>query len=165
MIGVLATPATFQGELYASVVDRFAEGVRILQSTLPGLVEQIEAGKLEDAEVRRILNQGIEPLLERGADTLVLGCTHFPFVLDVIQSLSGQEVEVIDPSPAIARRTQQVLSERQAIAAQDQEGSIVYITSGDVGHFQRQLERLDMPIGEVRQARWENERLHIDLKD
>ncbi len=159
IVGVLATPATFQGELFASVVDRFAEDIRVLQTTLPGLVEHIEAGELDGPEITRILKQGIEPLLERGADTLVLGCTHFPFVLTTIQSLSGDRVEVIDPSPAIARRTQQVLEENRSISSSAHKGSIEYLTSGDIDQFKRALKQLAMPPGEVKQALWEEGRL------
>jgi glutamate racemase len=159
VVGVLATPATFQGELFSSVVDRYAEGIQVLQSTLPGLVERIESGDLDSAEVNQILNAGIEPLLERGADTLVLGCTHYPFVLPAIQSISGAEVEVIDPSPAIARRTRQVLEQEHSLTEDGQEGRTWYITSGDASPFERILDLLQMPTGEIKQATWQAGRL------
>ena len=81
VVGVLATPATFQGELFASVVERFAAGVRVLQQTVPGLVERIEAGDLDGEATRRLLQQAVEPLLRQGADTIVLAFTHYPFVI------------------------------------------------------------------------------------
>jgi glutamate racemase len=164
IVGVLATPATFQGELFTSVVDRYAEGIQVLQSTLPGLVERIESGDLESLEIKEILRKGIQPLLERGVDQLVLGCTHYPFVLPVIRSLSGDQVEVIDPSPAIARRTHQVLADQQALSKVDQPGEIEYITSADPNVFMSTLELLGIPTGEVKQARWKDNRLQL-IKD
>jgi glutamate racemase len=154
VVGVLATPATFQGELFAALVDRYAEGIQVLQSTLPGLVEHIESGDLKGPEVEEILQKGLEPLLERGADMLVLGCTHFPFVLPTIQSLSGDRVEVIDPSPAIARRTLQVLEAKGMRSQADRPGVIKYMTSGDPSSFERALDQLGIPSGQIQQVWW-----------
>ena len=109
VVGVLATPATFQGELYASVVERFGQGVRLLQHTCPGLVTQIENGALDSAETRRILEEALQPMLDQGIDTVVLGCTHYPFVIPLIQQITGPGVRVIDPAPAVARQVQRLL--------------------------------------------------------
>jgi glutamate racemase len=112
VVAVLATPATFQGALYASVVERFASGVTLLQETCPGLVEQIEAGDLVGSKTKQILAKALLPMLARGADTVVLGCTHYPFVIPLIQDLAGPEVRVIDPAPAVARQVRRVLEQR-----------------------------------------------------
>ena len=114
-VGILATPATFQGELYASVVERFASGVRIFQHTCPGLVAQIEAGHLDTPETRAILEEALLPMLSQGIDTVVLGCTHFPFVIPLIQQIAGAGVRVIDPAPAVARQARRVLQERNLL--------------------------------------------------
>ena len=81
VVGVLATPATFQGELFNSVVERFAQGVRVIPQVCPGLVEQIEAGALNTPATEQMLRGWVEPLLAQGIDALVLGCTHYPFVI------------------------------------------------------------------------------------
>jgi glutamate racemase len=109
VVGVLATPATFQGELYGSVVERFSQGVKLLQNTCPGLVGQIEAGALDAPETRRILEEALQPMLEQSIDTVVLGCTHYPLVIPLIQQIVGPEVRVIDPAPAVARQVQRLL--------------------------------------------------------
>ena len=109
VVGVLATPATFQGELYASVVERFGQGVKLLQNTCPGLVSQIEKGALESREIYQILEDALNPMLEQGIDTVVLGCTHYPFVIPLIQRITGPDVRVIDPAPAVARQVQRLL--------------------------------------------------------
>ena len=111
-VGVLATPATFQGQLYASVVERFAHGVEIYQDTCPGLVEQIEAGALDGPATRIILEAALQPMLAHGIDTVVLGCTHYPFVIPLIQEIVGEDVRVIDPAPAIARQVRRVVEQR-----------------------------------------------------
>jgi glutamate racemase len=111
VVAVLATPATFQGELYASVVERFANGVELLQHTCPGLVSQIESGALDDPATRAILEDALLPMLQRGADTVVLGCTHYPFIIPLIQQIVGHSVRVIDPAPAVARQVRRVLEE------------------------------------------------------
>jgi len=109
LVGVLATPATFQGELYASVVERFGQGVKLFQHTCPGLVTQIENGALDSSETRQILEDALRPMLEQGIDTIVLGCTHYPFVIPLIQQIAGKGVRVIDPAPAVARQVQRLL--------------------------------------------------------
>jgi len=114
-VGVLATPVTFQGELYASVVERFANGVEIFPATCPGLVEQIEAGAPNSSATRTILETALQPMLAQGIDTVVLGCTHYPFVIPLIQEIVGPGVRVIDPAPAVAQQVQRVLANRQAL--------------------------------------------------
>ncbi len=109
VVGVLATPATFQGALYASVVERFAHGVTLLQDTCPGLVQQIENGQLSSGATRDILERALRPMLAQNIDTIVLGCTHYPFVIPLIETISGPGVRVIDPAPAVARQTRRVL--------------------------------------------------------
>jgi glutamate racemase len=87
------TPATFQGALYASVVERFANGVELFQNTCPGLVQQIEQGNLDGEETRRILEEALLPMLEKNIDTVVLGCTHYPFVIPLVQRLWAKASE------------------------------------------------------------------------
>lgn len=132
VVGVLATPATFQGALYASVVERFAGNVRLLQSTCPGLVGRIEAGDLDGPETRRILEEALQPMLAEGIDTVVLGCTHYPFVIPLIHQIAGPGVRVIDPSPAVARQTGRLLWERGLMpeTAPLSKGSVRLYTSG-----------------------------------
>lgn len=134
-VGVLATPATFQGELYASVVERFAQGVEIYQDTCPGLVKQIEVGRLDTPKTRRILERALKPMLAAGIDTVVLGCTHYPFVMPLIQKIVGNDVRVIDPAPAVARQVRRVLEQRKMLAERETEGNALYLTTGDLSRF------------------------------
>ena len=142
VVGVLATPATFQGELYNTLVEKFARDVDVLTSTLPGLVEAIEAGRLDTPQTRAILEEAIKPMLAQGADTLVLGCTHFPFALPLIREIAGPDVNVIDPAPAIARRTQALLQEHHLLSPDGNSVSPQFATSGDLNAFNASIVNL-----------------------
>jgi glutamate racemase len=141
-VGVLATPSTFQGELYASVVERFAQDVQVFQATCPGLVQQIEKGYLETPKTRRILEEALEPMLKEGVDTFVMGCTHFPFVIPLIRKIAGEDVRVIDPAPAIARQTERLLSQFRLLHPSTSKPIHRYLTSGDPNRFSRLLVQL-----------------------
>lgn len=142
VVGVLATSATFQGELYASVVDRHANGVGIVERAGTGLVELIEGGVLAGPELDRVLRTHLEPMIAAGIDTLVLGCTHYPFVADRIRAVLGEGVRLIDPAPAVARQLGRVLASN-GLAASDERGATVrYFTTGDAERFARQVARL-----------------------
>lgn len=142
VVGVLATPATFQGELYASVVERFANGVTVLQDTCPGLVMAIERGNLNGEEIYGILDKALQPMLAQGIDTVVLGCTHFPFVIPVIEAIVGPEVRVIDPAPAVARQVRRLLDERGLRNIKGKPGMVRFLTTGDPGQLEALLLRL-----------------------
>jgi glutamate racemase len=153
-VGILATPATFQGALYSSVVERFANGVKLLQNTCPGLVQQIEQGNLEGEETRRILEEALLPMLERNIDTVVLGCTHYPFVIPLIQRIVGDDVRVIDPAPAVAKQVRRVLEARGMRSESGSRGDIRLYTSGDPDEFKTMLPVLLGEGGEVERVEW-----------
>jgi glutamate racemase len=146
VVGVLATPATFQGELYTSVVERFAGGVRILQHTCPGLVNHIENGDLESRQTRQILEDAIQPMLCEGIDTIVLGCTHYPFVIPLIKKIAGPKVRVINPAPAIARQVRRVLEGRHCLAGplplHSKQARTQFFTTGALDEFQALIPHL-----------------------
>jgi glutamate racemase len=141
-VGVLATPSTFSGELYASVIERFAQDVQIFESTCPGLVAQIEQGALESPETIAILREAIEPMIRQGADTLVMGCTHYPFVIPQISRIAGPGVAVIDPAPAVARQVERVLEAKDLCSTSKSKGKTDYYTSGDPLAFETTFELL-----------------------
>jgi len=158
-VGVLATPATFQGALYASVVERFASGVELFQNTCNGLVQQIEQGNLQGEESRRILNDALLPMLERNIDTVVLGCTHYPFVIPVIQQIVGANVRVIDPAPSVAKQIQRVLEAKGIKNESDARGDVTFYTSGDIGELTSLLPLLLGELGEVKRAVWSDDKI------
>lgn len=102
VIGVLATRATFSSPRYADLMQRFGYEVEILEDPCSGLVELIEVGAVEAAVTEELLRGIVQPMLDKGADTFVLGCTHYPFVRGVIEKIAGPEVQLIDPAPSVA---------------------------------------------------------------
>jgi glutamate racemase len=154
VVGVLATPATFQGELYHRTVDRFASGVTVLQDTCPGLVAQIESGQIDHPETRRILDQALQPMLARSVDRIVLGCTHYPFVIPVIREIVGPGVQIIDPAPAVARQVERVLGRREIKRTSVIEGEIQYFTTGDPTRFREMLAHLGAQPGRTGALSW-----------
>ncbi len=161
VVGVLATPATFQGQLYASVVERFAQGVTVLQDTCPGLVAEIEKGNLSGAETRAILERALRPMVEAGIDTVVMGCTHYPFVIPLISDITGPSVRVIDPAPAIARQAGRLLAQRGWLAAGAAPARTRFITSGDPQAMAALLPVLIGEEGCVEKAVWINDSIFI----
>lgn len=162
VVAVIATEATFQGELFASLLERYAHDVEVLTQVCPGLVEAVEAGALDTPGTAALLRRCLTPLLEAEVDQLVLGCTHYPFLRSTIEAIVGADVSIIDPAPAVARQTASVLARRQAEASGETPGQHVFLTSGDDNCFSRTIDRLLPPSAEpreIRQVRWRGTRL------
>ena len=111
VIGVLATSGTLDSGKFAELVQRFGSQARVIVQPCPGLVEQVELGDLAGPLTRRLLEGFIAPLLDAGADTLVLGCTHFPFLQPLLRELVGEEVAIIETGAAVARQLVRRLAE------------------------------------------------------
>jgi len=163
-VGVLATPTTFSGDLYASVVERFAQHVTIYKSNCPGLVEEIEAGNLDSPNVRGILHEALDPMIEAGIDTVVMGCTHYPFVIPVIEEITGPAVRTIDPAPAVARQVRRLLLERSLLNLGESAGKLRFYTSGDLQAFVELHPMLLGETGDVQQVKW-NACLHLSQEN
>ena len=167
IVGVLATPATFQGTLYASVVERYANDIKIIQKTCPGLVAQIEAGELESSSTEQILRNALSPMIEAHADLVVLGCTHYPFVIPTIKRIVGRDIKVIDPAPAVARQTHRLLSRNGLLTTENQmlnfdlgnSNFIRLLTTGSSDDFSAVVKKLLGISPSVRAVRWGNNQL------
>lgn len=155
VVGVLATTATFQGELFTSVVERFAQGVRVIQQPCPGLVERIESGDLDGPRTEHLLRGWLEPMLAQGIDALALACTHYPFVLPLIERIVGPGVRVIDPAPAIARQVKRLLEEQDAAAPAPGNGGIDGYTSGPAASLSGLAQQVGVPLRAVAHVPWE----------
>jgi len=153
-IGVLATPMTFKGELYTSLVERFAREVTIFQSTCPGLVQQIEAGLIDTPDIRSILEEALSPMMEEGIDAVVLGCTHYPFVIPLIRDITGRGVEIINPAPAVARQVRRLLTQNGLLNSEGQMGEKRFYTSGEPAVMRGLLQRLMGESAHVTKVNW-----------
>ena len=131
IVGVLATSGTLGGERFANLRARHGNGVEIVVQPCPGWVEHVESGDLDSVETEALVRRYVTPLLEKGADTLVLGCTHYPFLRELIQRIAGAEITLIDPSPAVARELLRRLQQQQLLNPQSEAGNERFWTSGD----------------------------------
>lgn len=130
VIGVLATAGTLASRKFSRLLAEHGRDVEVLVQACPGLVEEVEKGELAGPKTRSIVEQCVRPLVEGGADVIVLGCTHYPFVDAVIRDVAGPGVTVIDPAVAVARELRRVLQVSGLLAGQGREGTERFWTSG-----------------------------------
>ncbi len=148
-IGILATKSTLGAEKYRLTRDRFAHGMKVFEHPGEGFVELVEQGQLDGPQVEETVWRSLLPLLENGADTIVLGCTHYPFLLPVLQRLAGENVKFIDPAPAVARRLAQVLKEKGIALENLPHADIQIKSSGQDDSARRILAMVKRSLGEV----------------
>lgn len=116
VVGVLATERSLDGELFRRTAARYGEDIEVLAVAGRGFVELVEEHREATPEAEALVREVVEPMLERGADRIVLGCTHYPFLIPLLRRIIGsREVELIDPSPAVACRVKQLLEERDGL--------------------------------------------------
>ncbi len=130
VVGVLATRQTLSGSKFSRLLAAYGADVQILLQPCPGLVEQVEKGDLSSQTTRSLVEQYVVPLLTKGADTLVLGCTHYPFLIPVIRAIAGPSVTIIDPSAAVARELRRRLQMSELLSQRAQPGMERFWTSG-----------------------------------
>ncbi|MBF8778045.1 glutamate racemase [Pseudomonas fulva] len=116
IVGVLATTGTLQSAKFAALLDRFASNVQVITQPCPGLVELIETGDLNSPVLRTLLGRYVEPLLAAGCDTLILGCTHYPFLKPLLAETVPSHVAVIDTGAAVARQLERLLAGADLLA-------------------------------------------------
>jgi glutamate racemase len=118
-VGVASTEASARSDFLRQLIEEHASGAEVLAVGCPRLVTMVEAGRLEGPDVETVIREYIQPMLDAGIDTLVLGCTHFPAIRNAFQRVAGPEVAVIDSGEAIARRTRYLLTKLELLAASD----------------------------------------------
>lgn len=134
VVGVLATTGTLQSARFAALLDRFASTVKVVTQPCPGLVERVEIGDLTGPLTRALLKGYVAPLLAAGCDTIILGCTHYPFLKPLLRELLPAEVTLIDTGSAVARRLSSLIYEKDQMAT-DTPLECRFWTSGDVEQF------------------------------
>ncbi len=136
IIGILATSRTLASESFARLAEKHGNGLQVLLQPCQGFVEQVEKAELDGPKTEALIRHHVSPLIERGADTLVLGCTHYPFLSAAIQSIVGPEVTIIDPSAAVARELRRRLTTSELLTDKATLGSEHFLTSGSVDAVQ-----------------------------
>ncbi|HNR27000.1 MAG TPA: glutamate racemase [Bacteroidales bacterium] len=133
IVGVLATPGTFKGRLYNRTLATFGGQVKVIERVGEGWVGAVERGDLDTPATREMVRKTIQPMLDEGVDHLVLGCTHYPFLIPVIRSIAGPGVVIVDPAPAVARRVKNLLTNNGLLSGgvPDGEKDLFYTSSAD----------------------------------
>jgi glutamate racemase len=164
VIGVLATSGTLVSNNFAKLHTRFGADVNILVQSCPELVEQVETGDLSGDKTRALIEQYVLPLLAQKADTLVLGCTHYPFLASLIQEIAGPTIAIIDPAAAIARELRRRLASADLLSIESRAGTERFWTSAAPDKtkqvisqlWQRDVEVLGLPNGSSVEATLKN---------
>ena len=141
VVGVLATTQTLQSESVARLCLEHGEGKRILLQACPGWVEAVEEADLHSPQTEALLRQFVVPMMDQGVDTLVLGCTHYPFLRNTLQRIVGDDVVLIDPAVAVATELTRRLGNDRRMDEQHI-GTTRFFTTGDVSHVQQVVAHL-----------------------
>jgi glutamate racemase len=150
-VGVLATSQTLASRKFEKLVEASRGAAEILTQACPGLVEHVEQGTFSRPQTRRLIEQYLQPLLAKGVDTLVLGCTHYPFVADVIRSVAGPGVQVIDPARPVAKEVRRRLDAAGLLRNSHLEGQLRIYSNDASGRLREFLVRLGLERAELRE--------------
>ncbi len=141
VIGVVATERSLDGDLFQNTARRYGEHIEVLTAVGDGFVELVEEDRESTPEAEIAVRRVIEPLLERGSDRIVLGCTHYPFLLPMIERIVGDRAEIIDPSPAVARRVEQLLDEHGLRADGESRKPDIFLTFAGEDYRQKLIDK------------------------
>lgn len=131
-VGVLATKGTLSSSLFHNTSKLFAEGITVLEQEGKGLVELIEAGKIESEEMKKLLHGYLQPMLNQNIDCLVLGCTHYPYLVPVLKDMLPGHINIIDSGEAVARQTKAILERNYLLATTIDRPEYIFHTNADV---------------------------------
>ena len=138
VVGVVATERSLQGEKFLTTLARYGEGVEVIKAVGRGFVEAVEADAELLPQTETLVRQTIEPIIEAGADVIVLGCTHYPFLRAVIDKIIGDRaVRVIDSGEAVEKRVESLLDEYDIRAAVDNRAEYEFLTFADEDYAER----------------------------
>lgn len=142
IIGVLATTGTLKSAQFAGLLESYGRNVKVVTQACVGLVECIERGELNAASTRSLIQQYCSPLLAEGADTIVLGCTHYPFVRYVIEQVVGSQVALIDTGAAVAKQLKRQLEEQELLSTSKQPVDVQFWTNSTAENAKQVIEAL-----------------------
>ncbi len=152
IVAVLATSRTLSSGKFAKLLTRFGDDADILIQPCTGLVEQVETGELQGGKTRDLIEKYLLPLLERGVDTIILGCTHYAFLAPLIREIAGPRVSIVDPAAAIAHELRRRLEGNNLLSPDPRSGKEAFWTSGepdDVRPVVSQLWKADVEVGRL----------------
>ena len=154
VVGILATAGTFKGRLFNETKERFASDVSVTEQVGEGLVDAVENGATDSIETRQLLQSYIQPMLDADVDHLVLGCTHYPFLIPQIKEIAGSKITILDPAPAVAKHTEHLLRENN-LNNKDVKKLPLYTfySTGNTATLERMVGELEVANYEVKELR------------
>ena len=142
IVGVLATVGTLKSAQFAALLESYGRNVKVVTQGCTGLVECIERGELNAPNTQALIRQYCAPLLAEGADTIVLGCTHYPFVREVIANVVGKNITLIDTGAAVAKQLKRQLEEIDLQSNLNQQGGVQFFTNSQAENAEKVIEML-----------------------
>ena len=142
VIGVLATVGTLKSAQFAALLESYGRNVKVVTQACVGLVECIERGELDTPETKTLVRQYCLPLLAEGADTIVLGCTHYPFVKELIRDIVGEEITLVETGAAVAKQLKQQLKEKDLLSNNQLKGNVSFWTNSELENAEQVTEKL-----------------------
>ncbi len=138
-VGILATKGTLSSSLFHSTAENHASGIQVLEQEGTGLVPLIEQGKIETQETKMLLHDYLEPMLDEGIDYLVLGCTHYPYLIPLLKEMLPENVKIIDSGAAVAKQTKAILEKQGLLNSSKKKGTHQFYTNAEVTVLQNFL--------------------------
>jgi glutamate racemase len=150
VIGVLATVGTLKSAQFAALLESYGRNVKVVTQGCVGLVECVERGELDALETKTLIRLYTAPLLAEGADTIVLGCTHYPFLKEVIQAIVGEEITLVDTGAAVSNQLKRQLEENGLLSASKEVADVCFWTNSEAENAEQVIEKLWASQMEVR---------------
>lgn len=144
-VGILATKGTLASALFHSTSENHARGITVMEREGKGLVSLIEEGKINSPEVEELLKTFLDPMVEEGIDYLVLGCTHYPYLIPVLKKLLPKSVQIIDSGEAVARQTKAVLEKNNLLSSSGERGNCEFFTNGNLAVLEQFIHSGETP--------------------
>ena len=142
IIGVLATVGTLKSAQFAALLESYGRNVKVVTQACVGLVECIERGEQDTPETKALIRLYATPLLAEGADTIVLGCTHYPFVKDAIREIVGDKICLIDTGAAVAKQLKRQLEEKGLLSTSQEKAEVKFWTNSEAENASQVTEKL-----------------------
>jgi len=132
VIGILATKGTLSSQLFHQTTDLYTNGIKVIEQVGEGIVPLIESGKLDSIEMQVLLEAYLKPMLEQNIDYLVLGCTHYPYLIPMLSKMLPEHIKIIDSGLAVAKQTQTILSDKNLLNNSELNPTIQLFSNGNV---------------------------------
>lgn len=142
IIGVLATVGTLKSAQFAALLENYGRNVEVVTQACVGLVECVERGELDSQNTLQLIQQYCKPLIDEGADTIVLGCTHYPFVRPLIEQVVGKDVALIDTGAAVAKYLQKRLQELDLLNSVNEKSTVTFYTNSEAENAKQVINQL-----------------------